>query len=67
MSNGCDPNLLTAAERLNEAAAILAAGVLRLRMKKERKTVGSETFRLDKTPNQCPHVSNKIEKFGGRP
>ena len=65
--NGCDPNLLTAAERLDEAAAILAAGVLRLRMKKERKTGRSEIFRLDMSPHQCPYVSEKHNNFGGRP
>lgn len=31
MPNALDPNLMTAAERLDEIAAILAAGILRLK------------------------------------
>ncbi|HRW61655.1 MAG TPA: hypothetical protein P5340_13505 [Defluviicoccus sp.] len=31
MQNALDPNLMTAAERLDEIAAILAAGILRLK------------------------------------
>lgn len=63
--NGYDPDLMSPSERLNEAAGILADGILRLRMKKEAKTGHSETFRLDKPANQCPHVSGKTENFGG--
>ncbi len=62
MCNGVDPELLTATERLEEVAAILAAGFLRLQLKSERKTGASENFFLDNPPNQCPHVSETIEK-----
>ncbi|MDG4602610.1 MAG: hypothetical protein P9C55_07595 [Defluviicoccus sp.] len=31
MANALDPNLMTAAERLDEIAAILAAGIVRLK------------------------------------
>ena len=61
-SNGVDPDLLTTDDRLNEAAQIIATGILRL--KKKQKT---ENICLDNSPNQWPHVSEEIEPFGGRP
>ncbi len=61
-SNGCDPNLLTTAERLDEAAAILATGILRLRQKKADKSDNSENICLDKPVGTRPHVIEIPEK-----
>ena len=47
--------------QLNEAARLVATAILRL--KKKRKT---KNICLDNSPNQCPHVSEEIEPFGGR-
>ncbi|MBF0108707.1 MAG: hypothetical protein HQL76_05990 [Magnetococcales bacterium] len=44
------PEDMTAGERLAEVAAILAAGIAR--MKKKEKT---EKFPLDESPNPCLH------------
>ena len=44
MANALDPNLMTAAERLDEIAAILAAGILRL---KARETARAASDRRD--------------------
>lgn len=38
MANALDPNLMTAAERLDEIAAILAAGLKRLRLREQETT-----------------------------
>ncbi|MEO5334456.1 MAG: hypothetical protein H7839_20770 [Magnetococcus sp. YQC-5] len=61
-SNGANPKLLPPDARLTEAARLLATAILRL--KKKRKT---EKFPLDNSPNQCPHVSDRIQPFGERP
>ena len=37
MQNALDPNLMTAAERLDEIAAILAAGILRLKARESAR------------------------------
>ena len=37
MANALDPNLMTAAERLDEIAAILAAGILRLKARESAR------------------------------
>ncbi len=50
MINTQDPSLLTADERLDEAASILATGIKRLLEK--RKT---EKIPLDKSPTVCPY------------
>ena len=66
-SNGCDPNMLSPDERLNEAASILARGILRLRARNAAKIGRSENISLDNSPNQWPHVSEEVEPFGERP
>jgi hypothetical protein len=38
VENALDPNLMTAAERLDEIAAILAAGILRLKAREPART-----------------------------
>ena len=38
MANALDPNLMTAAERLDEIAQILAAGLKRLRLRQHETT-----------------------------
>ncbi|MBF0180602.1 MAG: hypothetical protein HQM03_11320 [Magnetococcales bacterium] len=45
-----NPDHMTAEERLEEAAAILAAGIKRL---KEKQT--TEKISVDKSANQCPY------------
>ena len=54
--NGYDPSLMTPDERLDEAAEILAAGILRLRQKKAEKSCRSENNCLDKSVEMRPHV-----------
>ena len=47
MSNALDPNLMTAAERLAEIGAILAAGLIRLRTRQreaEARRSGESSF-----------------------
>ncbi len=39
LPNALDPNLMTAAERLDEIAAILAAGILRLKTRQAARPV----------------------------
>ena len=39
MANALDPNLMTAAERIDEIAAILAAGILRLKARQAARPV----------------------------
>ena len=40
MPNALDPNLMTANERLEEIAAILAAGILRLKARESARSAG---------------------------
>ena len=40
MSNALNPNDMTATERLEEIAAILAAGILRLKARESARTAG---------------------------
>ena len=61
-SNGADPNLLSTDARLNEAARLLATTILRMKKKRNQ-----ENICLDNSPNQCPHVSDRIQPFGERP
>jgi hypothetical protein len=58
MGNGIDPGCLSAAERLDEIADILAAGVIRLRARKSSglSRDGGESS-LDFSPDQRGHVS----------
>ena len=58
--NATDPNLMTAEERLDEVAAILADGIKRLIKKKK-----TEKIPLDKSPDQCPYV-HKTNRNGER-
>ncbi|MBF0339737.1 MAG: hypothetical protein HQL95_02080 [Magnetococcales bacterium] len=50
MLQSTDPDQMTPEARLSEAAAILAAGIRRL--KEKQKT---EKIPLDKSANQCPY------------
>lgn len=58
--NLTDPATMTAAERLDEAAAILATGLRRLREKQNQ-----EKIPLDKSPTTRPHV-RKTQRNGER-
>ena len=53
--NALDPNRMTAEERLDEAAEILAVGILRWQKKQDKKTEKTEKFPLDKSDDQCPY------------
>ena len=56
MSNALDPNHLTAAERLDELAEILARGLMRLRARKSRELSGDNgDSYLDFSPHQRGH------------
>ncbi|MBF0453901.1 MAG: hypothetical protein HQL72_03665 [Magnetococcales bacterium] len=58
--SGYDSSLMTADERLEEAAEILATGILRLRQKKRaKKTSERETICLDSQVESRLHVTVK--------
>ncbi|MBF0340912.1 MAG: hypothetical protein HQL95_08120 [Magnetococcales bacterium] len=59
MINTTHPDDMTAEARLDEAAAILAAGIKRL--KEKQKT---EKIPLDKSANQCPYGRKKTTRGG---
>ena len=55
-SNGVDPNHMTAEERLDEVAKILAAGILRLKAKQMvKKSLKTEKVSLDVSPEKRFH------------
>ncbi len=57
-SNGVDPDEMTAQERLDEAARILATGIRRLRMKQaENKPLKTEKVFLDVSTDTRLHGS----------
>jgi hypothetical protein len=58
MSNRLPPHLMTSAERLDEIAEILAAGILRVRARL-RAPQGStpEQVRVDFSPRRSGHVA----------
>ena len=63
--NGYDSSLMTAYERMEEAADILAAGILRLRKKKSsEKHRKGETIYLDNLVGTRLHVTRKQTKNG---
>lgn len=53
MQNALHPDLMTADERLDEVAAILAAGILRLRVRRRRK-YSNKIKELEKVPLDFP-------------
>jgi hypothetical protein len=56
-SNALRPGLMTAAERLDEIAEILAAAIMRLRLRqKENDASQLEKFRLDLSPRRSGHA-----------
>ena len=58
MSNPLSPDLMTADERLNELAQILAAGLLRLRRQESEKPISHlEKKRLDFSPDRSVHAT----------
>jgi hypothetical protein len=59
-SNGVDPDEMTAQERLDEAARILATGILRLRMKQ----AGNKPLKTDKVSLD---VSTDMRLHGSTP
>lgn len=50
--NPLSPNLMTTRERLNEICAILARGVVRLRIRKAQVSAQQENFGLHFSPDQ---------------
>ncbi len=65
--NGLDPDLMSAEERLDEAAEILASGFLRWRRKRVEKTRRKANVSLELSPEQRLHVSETTENLGDRP
>ena len=64
MQNALHPDRMTAAERLGELAAILAAGLIRLQARKSRQlSVDQGDSYLDLPPHQSGHepVETKTE------
>jgi len=58
MNRGLDPNLMTPAERVDEIAEILAAGILRVRRRRrENKFSYLEKVRVDFPPHRSSHVA----------
>jgi len=68
MPNALDPSRMTAAERLDEVAGIIAAGVLRLQERRAgRNANNSKTLRdvpLDLSPGKsvCRHEPHETEE-----
>ncbi|MBF0445793.1 MAG: hypothetical protein HQL68_09390 [Magnetococcales bacterium] len=63
--NGLDPNLMTAEERLDEMADILAAGFSRWKRKETKKKQRKENDSLDLPSKTRLHVSETNTNFGG--
>jgi hypothetical protein len=66
MSNALDPRRLSAAERLDEIAEILAAGLMRLRARKSSplsRDRGESS--LDFSPDQRGHARGRERKVRG--
>jgi hypothetical protein len=58
MNRGLDPNLMTPAERFDEIAEILAAGILRLRRRESEKHVSHlEKNNLDFSADRSVHAT----------
>jgi hypothetical protein len=57
MSAGVQAGRLTACERLDEVAQILAAGIIRLRRKHMPPQATEEQVRLDFPPNRSVHAA----------
>jgi hypothetical protein len=62
--NGLDPNLMTAEERLDEAAEILSACFLRWYRKRAEKSQIKEKDYLDLSTKQRLHVHETIDNSG---
>ena len=60
------PNSMTAEERLDEVAAILAAGIIRLRMQNIEKHKKTESIILDKRNQIDPYETNTNNAIEGR-
>ncbi len=61
MTNALSPNRMTAAERLDEVAEILATGVMRLVARKSStKQAGSGESSLDFVPSQSGHANTLV-------
>ncbi|MBC06213.1 MAG: hypothetical protein CMO10_07950 [Thalassospira sp.] len=60
MHNALSPDRMSAAERLEELASILAAGVVRLRTRKSRRLSADHGEScLHFSPDQCRHGSTE--------
>lgn len=57
--NPLHPDLLTAEERLDEVARILATGILRLKQKKLEESENTENFPLDLSLKNSAHGRTK--------
>ena len=66
-ANALAPDLMTAAERLDEVARILAAGFLRLRQRQNRKRFSTlEKNSLDFSPDRSGHATTRQRREVGR-
>ncbi|MBF0311675.1 MAG: hypothetical protein HQL56_19355 [Magnetococcales bacterium] len=60
-----DPNRMTPDQRLDEIAAILASGVLRLRLKRAQHSGNPENLSLDNGNRVSPYVTVRNAREGG--
>ena len=66
-ANPLAPDLMTAEERLDEVARILAAGLLRLRQCQYRSDCSRlEKNSLDFSPDRSGHATTRKRRQGGR-
>ncbi|MEG3639319.1 hypothetical protein [Magnetococcus sp. PR-3] len=61
MKTGYDPDLMSAEERLEEVASIIATGIVRLFNKRAKQSENSEIICLDKSAEQSVHVMEKTD------
>jgi hypothetical protein len=65
-ANALAPDLMTADERLDEVARLLAAGLLRLRHRESAYQGGLEKNALDFAPGRSVHATARQRRGGGR-
>jgi hypothetical protein len=65
-ANALAPDLMTAAERLDEIARLLAAGLLRLRRREAAYQRGLEKNSLDFSPGRSVHATARQRRAARR-
>lgn len=65
MVSTTDPTRMTADQRLDEIAGILASGLLRLRLKRAQQSGNMENLSLDTGNRVSPYVTVRNAREGG--